>query len=180
MKNAVIIHGWGANSESNWFPWLANELEQKGWRATVPDFPNSENPILTEWLEYFQKNVTIDQDSILIGHSLGVPFILRLLEQSKEKIKAAFLVSGFERSLTIVEIENFVNKPFDWEKIKSVCKHFVVINSDNDPYIPLSIGKDFAKHLDTKLIVEHNAGHINDMHAIFAYPRLRDRILALP
>lgn len=179
MKNAVIIHGWGANSQSNWFPWLANELEQKGWKVAVPDFPSSENPLLSEWLDYFRSNVSIDQDTILIGHSLGVPFILRLLEQSKEKIKAAFLVAGFDRPLNFSEIENFVDKPFDWKKIISSCDRFIVIASDDDPFILPAIGKDMAKHLNGKFIEEQNVGHITDLNGTFAYPHLRDLILSL-
>jgi predicted alpha/beta hydrolase family esterase len=32
MKRVIIIHGWEASPESNWFPWLKNELEKKGIR----------------------------------------------------------------------------------------------------------------------------------------------------
>lgn len=179
MKNVVIIHGWGANSQSNWFPWLANELEQKCWKVTVPDFPNSEFPLLSQWLEHFQKNVAIDEETVLIGHSLGVPFILRFLEQSKEKIKAAFLVAGFDRPLNFPEIVNFVDKPFDWKKIISSCDQFIVITSKDDPFILPAIGKDMAKHLNGKFIEEQNVGHITDLNGTFAYPRLRDLILSL-
>lgn len=181
MKNAVIVHGWGATSKSNWFPWLAEELKKVGFKVTVPDFPNTEHPILSEWLHHFRQMVSVDENTILIGHSLGVPFILRFLEQCpKEKnIKAAFLVAGFDHSLGIAEIDNFVDKSFDWKKIKSSSKLFFVINSDNDPYIPLPIGENLAKKLNTNLIVEHNAGHINDPSGFLSYPHLPQLILSL-
>lgn len=117
-KNAVIIHGWGADSQSNWFPWLAEELRKYDFLVQVPDFPNTNFPKLTEWLKFFEENVTVNKDTILIGHSLGPPFILRLLEKFPEgkKVKAAFLVSGFERPLEFPETKNFVDKPFNWAK----------------------------------------------------------------
>lgn len=179
MKNAIIIHGWGANSQENWFPWLAEELRKKDFNVAVPDFPNSQYPILTEWLKHFKKNVNIDKNTILIGHSLGTPFILRFLEQLDEKIiDQAFFVAGFERSLNIPEVENFVNKPFNWTRIKNYCNKFFVINSDNDPYINLSIGKDLARNLNAKLIVEHNGDHLSNPLGNFSYPKLLELILS--
>jgi predicted alpha/beta hydrolase family esterase len=180
MKNAVVVHGWGANSKSNWFPWLKQELVKKGFQVMVPDFPNTDNPVLTEWLEYFSQACSVNQDTILIGHSLGVPFILRFLENLKEgrTIKAACLVAGFERSVGDPETDNFVNRPFSWKRIRSACGRFVVVNSDNDPYIPLQIGYDLAKSLETKLIVEPNGGHLNAPGGFLSYPRLLKKVLS--
>jgi len=147
----------------------------------VPDFPNTNFPKLFEWLKFFEKNFSLRKDTILVGHSLGAPFILRLLERLPEgqKIGACFLVSGFERPLGFPETENFVDKPFDWEKIRQSCEKFVVIHSDNDPYVPLAIGKDLAKSLNVKLIIEHAAGHINAPGGFLSYPRLLNMILKI-
>jgi len=174
MKQAIIIHGWGADSTSNWFPWLADELRKTGLRVVCPDFPNTESPKLKEWISYLNKLAKIDNQTIMVGHSLGVPFILRFLEQlpKGKKIEAAFLISGFERPLGIFEIENFVKEPFNWKKIRNSCGQFFVINSDNDPYIPLPVGKDLAKKLGAKLSVEREAGHINAPGGFLSYPRL--------
>lgn len=178
-KNAVIIHGWGANSQSNWFPWLTGELKKHDFFVQMPDFPNTNFPKLTEWSKFFEENITINKNTTLIGHSLGVPFILRLLEKlpANQKIKAAFLVSGFEKPLGFPETKNFVDKPFDWERIRETCEKFVVIHSDNDPYVPLSIGKDLAKSLKVELIIEHAAGHINAPGGFLSYPKLLNLIL---
>lgn len=180
VKNAVIIHGWGANSQENWFHWLKVELEKKGFGITVPDFPNSQNPTLSNWLKYFKNKVKINNETILIGHSLGVSFILRFLEELEigKKVQAAYLVAGFEKSLDIPEIENFVNKPFNWQKIKNSCGEFVVINSDNDPYISISIGEDLAKKLNTELIIERGGQHLTNPSGSFSYPKLLELILA--
>lgn len=194
MTKIIIIHGWGADSTSNWFPWLADELKAKGFDVAVPDFPNSQTPQLSEWIDTLQSilnpkgsKTTRLENVILVGHSLGAPFILRFLEQLNQPqkgspfvaVKAAILVSGFERSLGFSETDNFVVKPFNWEKIKTSCDKFIVINSDDDPYIPLSIGYALAKSLGVVLTIEHNAGHIKAPGGFLAYPRVRDLILAL-
>lgn len=179
LPNAIIIHGWGADSQSNWFPWLKIELEKRGINTTVPDFPNTQNPKLAEWLRFFEQNLSVDTNTILIGHSLGVPFILRLLERLPEsqKVKACFLVSGFTRPLGYTETESFVVQPLNWVKVRACSNKFVVINSDDDPYIPLALGQELAKNLGVELIVEHNAGHINAPGGFLAYPELLKLIL---
>lgn len=181
MLNAVIVHGWGANASSNWFPWLQEELEKKGVSVTVPNFPSTQQPQLRTWLKFFRNNVTVNSQTILIGHSLGVPFILHYLDKlEKGKIcKASFLVAGFERSLGILEIDNFVAHPFNWQKIRQSCQEFCVINSDNDPYIPLEIGQELAAKLGVALIVEHLGEHLNAPGGYLAYPKLRDLILTI-
>ncbi len=178
-KHAIIIHGWGASSKDNWFPWLGEKLEENGFKVEIPDFPDSQYPKLEEWLEHFKKNVKVDKDSILIGHSLGPAFILRVLEGMEEGkvVKACFFVSGFAKSLGIPETENFFDEPFDWSKIKRACPKFFMINSDNDPYISLEIGKDFAKNLGIELMIEKNGEHINAPGGFLAYPRLLKLIL---
>ena len=187
MNHAIIIHGWGADSSSNWFPWLKKELEKKDLKVDVPDFPNTQNPQLSEWFDYFEENVFIKNpaDTVLIGHSLGVPFILRYLEKfgvapsraarstsAATPVKTSYFIAGFHKPLGYSATESFVNKPFDWDKIKSACKKFTVINSDNDPYIPRTVGQELAFNLGVDEIVEHNAGHLNAPGGFLEFPRL--------
>lgn len=189
-KRAVIVHGWGADHTSNWFPWLAGELRQHHWEVQVPDFPHTQNPVLDEWLKHFENVaaglVPADRKQprglqLLIGHSLGVPFILRYLESidTDKKVDAAYLVAGFDQDLGIPEIYNFVDKPFNWRRIKNNCRKFVVINSDNDPYVPFKIGKTLAENLGVTLTVEPNGDHLNAPGGSLTYPRLPDLIIRL-
>lgn len=91
--------------------------------------------------------------------------MLSILENLKHPIKAAFFVAGFTGLLNNLEFDElnktFTTKSFNWVKIRNNCKRFYVINSNNDPYVPLEKGKFLAKNLDTELIVLKNAGHIN-------------------
>lgn len=113
-------------------------------------------------------------DWVLIGHSLGCPTILRLLERFEkgEKVKAAILVAGFAKDLHIPELQNFVYKEFDWEKIRKGAKKFIVISSDDDPFIELAEGERIANLLGAEFIVERGAGHINEGSGFTEYPRL--------
>jgi len=166
MTNVFIIHGTGGNPEINWFPWLKKELEKLGCKVLVPEFPTPENQSLESWMSVFEKyRKYLDENSVVVGHSLGSAFLLSVLESLDMPIKASFFVSGFIGFLNNPDFDGlnktFVDKPFDWKKIRKNCKRFYVLNSDNDPYVPLEKGKILAKNLEAELTVLKNAGHIN-------------------
>jgi predicted alpha/beta hydrolase family esterase len=56
--------------------------------------------------------------------------------------------------------EEWINMPIDFEKIKKCTNKFVVINSDDDPYVPLSDTELFENNLGAEIIVLKNKGHI--------------------
>ena len=81
MTTVFIFHGYGADPCANWFPWLKEQLEAKGYTVFVPAFPNTNNPDREKWLKHFEQyKDKIDVNTIFVGHSLGAPFILNILE----------------------------------------------------------------------------------------------------
>jgi len=182
MKRVFIIHGWEADPDSNWFPWLKNELEKKGFAAIVPAMPNSAHPDCQEWVDHLKKIVEqVDEDTFFVGHSLGPIAILRFLETlpAGQKASEVIMVAGFSESLGIPETENFFLKSLDYEKIKKTVKKFIAINSDDDPYVPMSQGKILEKELGAELIVMHNCGHLNAGTGFFELPIVLEKILNL-
>jgi|SRR5208283_4721717 len=180
-----LFHCWGASGKSCWSGWLGTQLVSSGMASTVliPDFPDSENPKLGDWLATTRKivpNFNPKDDWVLVGHSLGCPMILRLLEtfDKNEKVACIILVAGFAKDLGIPEILNFVDKDFDWQKIKKKAGKIIIINSDNDPYIQLDEAKRMANLLGAELIVEKGAGHINEGAGFNEYPHLLEIIRA--
>lgn len=164
MKRAVIIHCWEGYPEYCWYPQAKKELESLGFKVAVPEMPDTNHPKLSEWLPELRKVAGIpDEGLYLVGHSLGVITILRYLESLKEgeKIGGAVFVAGFSEEIEYEEIMNFFKVPVDFDKVKTHCSKFVVIHSDNDPYVPLRFGEFFKKELGAKLIVLHNKGHFS-------------------
>jgi predicted alpha/beta hydrolase family esterase len=176
--NAIIIHGTGGSPEGNWFPWLMTELEKKGYTVHIPRFPTPDGQNLEAWLEAFKPYEQYMGDCIIIGHSLGPAFILTLLET--HKAKAAYLVSGFLGLLHNPSFDElnktFMDKDFDFEEIKKNCPHFTIINSDNDPYVPLDKGREISNLLQCPLIILKGAGHINSEVGITEFPLLNKLI----
>jgi len=180
MINIFIIHRSYGGPDENWFPWLKSELEKLGCRVFVPKFPTPENQSLENWLKVFDDyKQHLDKNSIVVGHSLGPAFLLSVLEKLDKPIKAAFFVAGFTGLLNhpIDELnKSFVDKSFDWQKIKQNCKKFYVFHSDNDPYVPLEKGKELANNLDIDLIFVKNAGHFNKDSGYTKFDLLLEKI----
>jgi predicted alpha/beta hydrolase family esterase len=165
--NVFIFHGTEGYPEENWFPWLKEKLEAKGIKVFVPQFPSP--PIvpskISEWFEVFNKyKEYINKNTIIIGHSLGGVFTLRILEQLKNTIKGAFFVGtpvGIKPIKNYYRDNSFNGFNFDWSTIKNNSKYFIVFHSDNDPYVGLENGRELAKNLGVELSFVPNAGHFN-------------------
>ncbi len=179
-KRVFIIHGWEGTPQSNWFPWLKNQLEKRGFEATVPAMPNTNHPIFSEWLTHLQKIIgNVDENTYLVGHSLGVIAILKYLEAllPEQKIGGAVMVAGFSESIGIKETENFFATPLNYEKIKNSAEKFIAINSDNDPYVPLKKGEILRDKLGAELIVVSKGSHLNEGAGFTELPVVLENIL---
>lgn len=165
MKNAFIFHGTGGCPKENWFPWLKSELEKLGFNVIIPQFPTPEGQTPETWFEVFEKYKEFyTPETIVFGHSLGGAFLLRILEKFDVRVKAAFFISAPVGVLPIKNIETdrpFLEKAFDWEKIRNNAEKFFVFHSDDDPFVCLGNGEQLAKHLSVDLTFVPNAGHFN-------------------
>ncbi len=180
-KHIVIIHGAYGSPTENWFPWLSEKLTEYGHRVSVPALPTPEGQTLSNWLTIFEEQVgRLEEDMILVGHSLAPGFILNLLERSSVKVFGVFLVSGFLGKLGIEDFdpinEFFVCGEFDWNKIKGNAGSIHVFNSDNDPYVPLRKGEELSSKLGVVLNVINKGGHINADAGYKQVPFLLDAI----
>jgi uncharacterized protein len=184
VKRVIIIHGSYGSPTDNWFSWLSKEVSALGIEALVPTFPTPDQQSLDTWRNSFTSETGgLSADDVLVGHSLGVAFILHLLEESPVRISGAFLVSGFLGNLGLVEFDRvndtFVNTAFDWPQVRRNVLEVRLYNSDNDPYVPITKGEELAKLLQTPLIVLHGAGHINSEAGYQKFPLLLDDLKTL-
>ncbi len=182
-SNILIFHGTEGHPGENWFPWMKDELEGRGYTVLVPQFPSP--PIvpakIAEWFEVLKNyKQFINEETILIGHSLGGIFVLRVLEKLSHPVKAAFLVGtpiGVSPIKNYDRDNSFSGFNFDWDTIKTKAGRFVVFQSDDDPYVGLANGKVLAKNLGTELSFIPNAGHFNTKAGYVKFEKLRDMVV---
>ena len=151
------------------------ELEKINIYACALSMPSPDNPVCSEWVDEISRHVERNggDEIYLVGHSLGVPAILRYLERAPKEIKimGIVLVSGPSESKKGKKTYNFLNTPFDFDKIKSKVSKFVIIHGDNDPYVPLHNAEFFSKELNGELIIVPNGGHLNGPSGCLALPQ---------
>ncbi len=182
MQTVFIFHGTEGYPEENWFPWLKEKLEEKGIKVLVPQFPTP--PVvsakISEWFDVLKKyEQYIDENTILVGHSLGGKFILRVLENLEHPVKAAVFVAtpiGVQPIANNERDNAFTGNDFNWSNIKNKAKDFIVFQSDNDPYVGLDNGKELAKNLGVELTFIPNAGHFNTKADYLQFPELLKKV----
>jgi len=89
---------------------------------------------------------------------------MRYLEtlSSAQHIRKAILVVAFTDQLGFRELENFFETRIDLRGISSKARDgFVVIQSDDDPFVSEQYGTRLKEDLEAKLIVKHDAKHMS-------------------
>lgn len=177
-----MVHGLNGSPNGGWRPWLMGELAKKDIYACALPMPTPDKPEKSEWIRTIKDAVRIPSEEIfLVGHSLGVPAILRYLETlgKDQKIGGVVLVSGpvFEiKKAGYEEVNAFLNGSFDFEHIKNVCKNFIIIHGDNDTSVPFSDGEYLAKSFSCDLILIPNGGHLNGSAGWRKLPQLLESL----
>jgi predicted alpha/beta hydrolase family esterase len=163
LKRAIIVHGWEGYPEEAWFPWLKKELETLGMEVEVPTMPDPVNPKMNEWVPHLKGTIgNPNEETCLIGHSLGCITILRYLEGLREgkKIGKVVMVGGFTDPLGYKELENYFKTNINWDEIMKHCRKFTAINSDNDQYVPIKHAGILKEKLNADVVIEHSKGHM--------------------
>ncbi len=167
-KHYVVVHGYEWSVKWNWFPRIAQELQNAWHTVDLVELPNSKEPIVADQVQYVLDNCKFDENTVVIAHSLWCTIALKALEKTSITIDKCILVAWFLKwdmmqqpwSADYAEEKEFfdhMNKTFDrqydLDAAKAHCKNFVVLHDKNDYAVQLSWAQDLAKKLDTKPII---------------------------
>ncbi|TAK04709.1 serine hydrolase family protein [Patescibacteria group bacterium] len=187
MKRAFLIHGWSGTPEHGWFPWLKRELESRGFAVEAPEMPETDTPRIGTWVPFLATVVgTADEETILVGHSMGCQAILRYLADlsDDQRVGGAYLVAGFLNHLTNADSDEerpiaaeWLRTPLDTERAKRAAGRIEAIFSDNDRYVPLENEVAMRNKLGAKTIILEEMGHFSGDDGVTELPVLLDEIL---
>lgn len=150
-----------------------SELMKKDVYACALPMPSPEAPVCSEWVAEIarqRREIHADDEIYLIGHSLGVPAILRFLENDISPISGAILVSGPCEKTDNEKLHSFFEHDFDFETIRANCQKFGVIHGDNDTVVPLKHAKVLSEKCRCKLVVISGGEHLNGSAGFFTLP----------
>lgn len=184
-KRVVIIHGWGGNPDEHWLPWLKSELTKKGFAVTAPQMPNTDAPVIEEWVGYLSQLVgDIDEYTYFIGHSVGCQTIMRYLgtQAGKRAGGCVFVAGWFKLQNLENEEEERLAEPWqrddiDFVKVKEVTNNFIVLNSTDDDYGAVKENKKlFEQKLGAKVTIMANKGHFTESDGVTELPEALEAI----
>lgn len=147
--------------EPIWKDYLQENLGDD-FEVLKPNMPNGKNAQYSEWVIMFEKIIPLlDNEVILMGHSLGGTFLMKYLSENKIKkeIKSLFLIAPtFEdtvlESLASFRIENSLNK------VGKQCDNIFLYHSKDDSVVPFGHSEKFKKEIsEIKLKTFEERGH---------------------
>jgi predicted alpha/beta hydrolase family esterase len=187
MKTAIIVHGMpskeeylqsGGNSASHhWFPWLKKELTLAGIVTYTPEMPEPYAPDYEKWKSVLEQ-FSIDENTILVGHSCGGGFLVRWLSENKISVGKVVLVAPW-----IDPNHSFAPKMFtNWEidanlgaRVQEISL-FISLDDDQEELDTAEILKKFVPGLVVKQFSDKGHFTMRDMQTE-KFPELRDFIL---
>ncbi|MBU2472437.1 MAG: alpha/beta hydrolase [Patescibacteria group bacterium] len=187
-KKVYIIHRWGGDPKADWYVWLKNQLQDRGFEVYILEMPNPESPNIKKWTDFISQQAGEPNDNMLfIGHSIGCQAILRYLQESQASALGVVCVAGWFRLKDLeTEEEKEIAKPWldisliNFEKIKENAGDLIAIFSDNDPYVSLEENKKvFKEKLNAKIIIQKDKGHFTEEDGIVKLPVVLEEVLKI-
>lgn len=164
QKQVIVIHGgdvWDTNEE--YIEYLINydftrekfdKITSRGWKDNLqedlgtdfqivkPGMPSKRNAKYIEWKLWFEKFFPyLNDDIVLIGHSLGANFLAKYLIENIMSVSIAqiHLVAGCFGAVAGFEL------PESLEDIQKQCKQIFIYHSKDDFVANFEDGKKYAK-----------------------------------
>ncbi|MEJ3749776.1 alpha/beta fold hydrolase [Actinomycetes bacterium KLBMP 9797] len=174
IRRVVIVHGYGANPESHWFPWLRELLTAHGIDVTVVPLPESQAPSAARWHEAVSTALAhVDDQTWIVAHSLGAITVLRRLAELPAPwvLGGAVLVSGFTGRLDVLpDLDAFLADDVDLTAVVSNVLRRHMVYSDNDAIVPTAASAALAARLQAHVHVIEGAGHFLDSDGVTTLP----------
>lgn len=163
LKNKEIDLEW-LKPRVYWSSTITKELGNKH-QVLVPKMPDSTNARYQEWKIWFERIISLlENNLILIGHSLGGIFLAKYLSENtiKKTVKATILIAApFDDTISKESLADF-KLPNSLEKFSSQGGKIYLFHSKDDPYISLEQLEKYEKALPkARSIIFTDKQHFN-------------------
>lgn len=196
-KQIIFIHGGGSfDTQDDYIEFLKkeefnlNEIKKKIWwhfleeklgndfSVMAPLMPNMNNAKYSEWKIWFEKIFPhLQDDVILIGHSLGGAFLVRYLSENKfpKNILATYLVGASYHDIKHYSKNSFV-PPKSLELFEKQGGEITIYHSEDDARVSFEHFLKFTKVLpNANAVAFQDRGHLTQEE----FPEIIQSILLL-
>lgn len=173
--NIIMIHGYEGNPENHWFPYIQTEMEKHGVDVFAPEMPKEHT--VEAWLEKLKEiSEKVNENTILIGHSLGCPAILHLLATLSKPVFGAIFIAPFGKvfggkTKEDEECNRFV-QTISWKQARKNAGNVKIFVGIDDDVVPLDVSIHFASMLKESVRLIENAGHFCADDGFETFPEL--------
>ena len=177
-KNILLIHGF--NGIPKIFYYFKKELETQGYNVIIPEFPVREQISIDTYfklLDIYKEK--INEDLIVIAHSLGNPMFIKYICKNNLKIGLYISLAGFAEAFCVEgkEVLNKVIEPLTIEtkeknKIVNLINEKYSIYSDNDHIVPFKILKEYSFAINSTPIFISGIGHMGKKSGLEELPEV--------
>lgn len=168
MQSLFIIHSFNGGTKNSFGPYLVDKCTSLGLNVIFPDFPTGDDANYYDWSKILDKYLldgTLNNDSIIITHSLWAHFIPKYIAEKDIKIKVYISCTGFinkthkENTFDKI-IDDFLPTDLQIKKDISLMQYRYAIYSDNDPISSLKELEYYADKFNAEKIFIPNIGHL--------------------
>jgi predicted alpha/beta hydrolase family esterase len=187
--NCIIIHGCPSDAEramnpktrtydKHWIPWIKKELDSNDIKTETPLMPEPWYPDYKKFKKEFEK-YTINDNTILVGHSCGCAFLIRWLGETGQRVNKLILVAPWK----IPDKNDKYRKAFyEYQidkEIKSRVNEIIMFTSNDEEDDGKKSLRIFQEALGGKVIKLKKHGHytIDDM-GTEKFPELLEEIIS--
>ena len=118
----------------------------------------------------------MDDQTVLIGHSVGCVSVLTYLANTGAKALGTILVSGFDEPLKrLPQLDPFIELYRKQPSIAPLANSYVFAALD-DQSVPYQMIDDLSRHLDSVLIRYPHGGHFKEEDGYDTFPALLHKV----
>lgn len=178
MKNLIYFHGIHGNTAKTIAPWLEQELKNYNINVVYPKFFNDGEAFFENFEIVAQKLINdkvLNDDSILVAHSIGNPFVVTLLEKYKLKPLAYISLAGFAEYFDTISIQTQIKNSIPTEKAIEYLKNLdtkILSFYSNDHIVPQKVLKNFSEQINSKLYYLDGKCHFGTKSGVQELPEL--------
>jgi len=169
MGTVVVSHGYGADHDSVWFPYLRQALQARGHRVEIPDLPDSTAPAVGPWVAALAQRIAATDpiDTVLIGHSIGGINVLRALEQHDADTAGPFagavlVATPSQMPAEYESLAGFFAEPFDWPQLRRAARQYRLLTAADDPVLqpnPTEHVQELVAGLNATAVITATGAH---------------------
>ncbi len=135
------------------------------YEILMPKMPNSTYAKYADWKIYFERIIKIiDDEIILIGHSLGGIFLAKYLAENyfPKKINSLFLLAAPYKERKDEDCLGDFKLPSNLNNLKKQVKKIYILHSKDDNVVPYEDSSYYHNMLEgSNLIIFNDKGHFN-------------------